>query len=72
MLSGEIALKNNHYYYYCNYSNINRLNIENRIIFKLGILSPLGLNTKFYTFSLTYIVITQLFSPVEGFMLKMS
>ena len=36
-----------------NCSNVNRLNIENRIIFKLGTLSPLGLNTKFAAFSLT-------------------
>ena len=38
---------------HCNCSNVNRLNIENRIIFHLGTLSPLGLNTKFYAFSLT-------------------
>ena len=38
---------------HCNCSNVNRLNIENRIIFKLGTLSPLGLNTKFDAFSLT-------------------
>ena len=37
----------------CNCSNVNRLNIENRIIFKLGSLSPLGLNTKFDAFSPT-------------------
>ena len=29
---------------HCNCSNVNRLNIENRIIFKLGLLSPLGLS----------------------------
>ena len=38
---------------HCNCSNVNRLNIENRIIFKLGTLSPLGLNTKFDAFSMT-------------------
>ena len=38
---------------HCNCSNANRLNIENRIIFKLGTLSPLGLNTRFDAFSLT-------------------
>ena len=38
---------------HCNCSNGNRLNIENRIIFKHGTLSPLGLNTKSDTFSLT-------------------
>ena len=38
---------------HCNYSNVNRLNIENRIIFKLGTLSPLGLNTKFDAYTLT-------------------
>ena len=32
---------------HCNCSNVNRLNVENHIIFKLGTLSPLGLNTKF-------------------------
>ena len=57
---------------HCNYSNVNRLNIENHIIFKLGILFPLGLSTKFCAFSLTYFVITQLFSPVEGFILETS
>ena len=38
---------------HCNSSNVNRLNIENRIIFTLGTLSPLGLKTKFDAFSLT-------------------
>ena len=38
---------------HCNCSNSSRLNTENRIIFKLGTLSPLGLNTKFDAFSLT-------------------
>ena len=38
---------------HCNCSNVNRHNIENRIIFKLGTLSPLGLNTKFDAFSMT-------------------
>ena len=38
---------------HCNCSNVNPLNIENRIIFKLGTLSPVGLNTKFDAFSLT-------------------
>ena len=37
----------------CSCSNVNRLNIENRIIFNLGTLSPLGLNIKFDAFSLT-------------------
>ena len=32
---------------HCNCSNVSRLNIENRIIFKLGTLSPLGLSTKY-------------------------
>ena len=35
------------------YIYVNRHNIENRIIFKLGTLSPLGLNTKFDAFSMT-------------------
>ena len=34
-------------------SNVNRINIENRIIFGFGTLTPLGLNTKFDAFSLT-------------------
>ena len=38
---------------HCNCLNVNRQNIENHIIFKLGTLSPLGLSTKFYAFSLT-------------------
>ena len=38
---------------HCNCSNVNRLNIENRIIFRLGTLSPLGHSTKFDAFSLT-------------------
>ena len=38
---------------HCNCSNVNRLNIENRIIVKLGTLSPLGLKTTFDAFSLT-------------------
>ena len=38
---------------HCNCSNVSRLNIENRIIFKLGTLSPLTFYTKFHTFSLT-------------------
>ena len=38
---------------HCNCSNVIRQNIENRIIFKLGTLSPLGLNSKFDAFSLT-------------------
>ena len=46
---------------HCNCSNVNRLNIENRIIFLRGILPPLGLNTKFHAFSLTSILLTQLF-----------
>ena len=35
---------------HCNCSNVIRLNIENRIVFKLGTLSPLGLSTKFDAF----------------------
>ena len=35
---------------HCNCSNVNRLNIENGIIFKLEALSPLGHNTKLYAF----------------------
>ena len=35
---------------HCNCSNVNQLNIEKRIILKLGTLSPLGLNTKFDAF----------------------
>ena len=38
---------------HCICSNVNRLNIENRIIFKLGTQSPLGLIAKFDAFSLT-------------------
>ena len=38
---------------HCNCSNVNRLNIENSIILKLGTLSPLELNTKLDAFSLT-------------------
>ena len=38
---------------HCNCSNVNRLNIENSIIIKLGTLSPLGLSTKLDAFSLT-------------------
>ena len=40
---------------HCNCSNVNRLNIENRIVFKIGNLSALGLGTKFDAFSLTWI-----------------
>ena len=46
---------------HCNCSNVNRLNIENRSIFLRGILSRLVLSTKFDEFSLTYILLTQLF-----------
>ena len=42
---------------HCN-SNVIELIIENRIILKLGTLSPLGLITKFDAFSLTYILLT--------------
>ena len=37
---------------HCNCSNVDRLIIENRNIFKLGTLSPLGLSTKFDAFSI--------------------
>ena len=38
---------------HCSCTNVCRLNIKKHIIFKLGTLSPLGLYTKFDTFSLT-------------------
>ena len=64
---------------HCNCSNVNRLNIENRIISKLRTLSPLGLSTKFHTFPHPKILLTQLFfsrlivfSPEEGFIPKTS
>ena len=43
---------------HCNCSNVNRLNIESRIIFLNGTLSQLGLSTKFDAFSITYILLT--------------
>ena len=46
---------------HCNFSNVSRLNIENRIMFKLGALSPLGLNTKFDAFPLRKFKLTSLF-----------
>ena len=38
---------------HCNCSNVNQLNIENRITFTLGTLSSLGLNTKYDAFFFT-------------------
>ena len=42
---------------HCNSSNVCRLNIENRISFTLRTLSPLGRNTIFDAFSLTYVLL---------------
>ena len=43
---------------HCNSSNESRVNIENRIIFKLRTISPLGRNTKFDALSQTCILLT--------------
>ena len=51
---------------HCNCSNVNRLNIENSIIFKLETLSQLGQKNKFDAFSLTsikfYVIVFQSFN----------
>ena len=62
---------------HCNSSNATQLNIENRIIFILGALSPLGLSTKLTHFLLrkfrhTSLFFSPLFSPNEGFVLETS